>query len=135
MRMTYSSFDANRGRFCIGMATSPDGFRWTKKGVIFDGSADADAHDALGACSAHVVGTPPSNPRSGARGWHLVCLPMSHTAVVQRRAAPLQYAIHSSARLLTQGPLLPAHFACAASTSVRHVLKSMFGGGGGGGVT
>jgi hypothetical protein len=36
MRMYYHSFDRSRQRFVVGLATSPDGFKWTKKGPIFE---------------------------------------------------------------------------------------------------
>jgi hypothetical protein len=36
MRMYYNSFDRSRQRFVVGLATSPDGFKWTKKGPIFE---------------------------------------------------------------------------------------------------
>ena len=62
MRMFYHSFDKQRGRFVVGMATSPDGFKWTKQGVAFDppavsGGGAPDAHDALGAAAIQVVRT------------------------------------------------------------------------------
>lgn len=36
MRMYYHSYDRSVGRFRVGLATSPDGFRWTKQGPIFE---------------------------------------------------------------------------------------------------
>ncbi len=36
MRMYYHSYDRSAGRFRVGLATSPDGFRWTKQGPIFE---------------------------------------------------------------------------------------------------
>ena len=36
MRMYYHSFDRTRQRFVVGLATSPDGFKWTKVGPIFE---------------------------------------------------------------------------------------------------
>jgi hypothetical protein len=36
MRMYYHSFDAARGKFVVGLATSADGFKWTKQGPIFE---------------------------------------------------------------------------------------------------
>ena len=49
MRMYYHSFDRSRQRFVVGLATSPDGFRWTKKGPIFEvgGWADRQADGRL----------------------------------------------------------------------------------------
>ncbi|KAG2445313.1 hypothetical protein HYH02_008779 [Chlamydomonas schloesseri] len=70
MRMFYTSWDVSRRRFVVCMATSPDGFKWTKKGVVFDpaalsaaaaaASSDEDpgassAFDALGPASVSVV--------------------------------------------------------------------------------
>ena len=70
MRMFYTSWDVSRRRFVACMATSPDGFKWTKKGVVFDpaglsaaaaaASSDEDpgassAFDALGPASVSVV--------------------------------------------------------------------------------
>jgi hypothetical protein len=46
---------SNRQRFVIGLATSPDGFKWTKRGPIFDGGREAGAHDELGAAACQVV--------------------------------------------------------------------------------
>ena len=63
MRLFYHSFDQARGRFVVGYAASPDGFRWTKQGVVFDpveAGAGPGSHDAMGAGNFHVVraGTP-----------------------------------------------------------------------------
>ncbi|KAG2439414.1 hypothetical protein HXX76_004771 [Chlamydomonas incerta] len=70
MRMFYTSWDVSRRRHVALMATSPDGFKWTKKGVVFDpaalsaaaaaASSDEDpgassAFDALGPASVCVV--------------------------------------------------------------------------------
>ncbi|KXZ52088.1 hypothetical protein GPECTOR_10g1111 [Gonium pectorale] len=72
MRMYYTSWDVNRRRFVVLLATSPDGFKWTKKGVVFDPAAvpaavvaasddendaggAAAAFDALGAATVSVV--------------------------------------------------------------------------------
>ncbi|GAX80376.1 hypothetical protein CEUSTIGMA_g7815.t1 [Chlamydomonas eustigma] len=63
MRMFYHSWDQQRGRYVIGLATSPDGFRWTKKGVVFDPhptssgevAGSSRSHDELGAASCHVT--------------------------------------------------------------------------------
>ncbi|MEW5306690.1 MAG: hypothetical protein WDW36_009139 [Sanguina aurantia] len=61
MRLWYHSWDTSLGRYVIGMATSPDGFRWTKKGVVFDpvkaaaGSGSAPVHDVLGASAHYIV--------------------------------------------------------------------------------
>ena len=58
MRLFYHSFDAARGRFVVGVASSPDGFKWTKKGIVFDPVAEgatSASHDALGAAALQVV--------------------------------------------------------------------------------
>ena len=58
MRLFYHSFDKIRGRFVVGVATSPDGFKWTKQGVIFDPAAEggtSGSHDAMGAAAVQVV--------------------------------------------------------------------------------
>ncbi|KAJ9534567.1 hypothetical protein QJQ45_022078 [Haematococcus lacustris] len=61
MRMFYHSWDERLGRFIVGYASSPDGFRWTKKGPVYDtrtaGAAPGD-FDELGACARHVVRDP-----------------------------------------------------------------------------
>mmetsp|Transcript_28728 Transcript_28728/g.73066 ORF Transcript_28728/g.73066 Transcript_28728/m.73066 type:complete len:445 (-) Transcript_28728:259-1593(-) len=58
MRMFYHSWEPRQGRYLVGVATSPDGFRWTKQGVVFDtkalGAKPGD-HDELGAAARHVV--------------------------------------------------------------------------------
>ena len=53
--MFYHSYDAEQLRYRVGLATSPDGFSWTKQGPVFNGSAEGSAHDARGAASCHVV--------------------------------------------------------------------------------
>ncbi|KAL3149569.1 hypothetical protein ABBQ32_002346 [Trebouxia sp. C0010 RCD-2024] len=55
MRMYYHSYDAQKQRFVVGWASSPDGFKWTKQGPIFDGGTDPDDFDALGVAACHVV--------------------------------------------------------------------------------
>lgn len=55
MRMYYHSYDRSAGRFRVGLATSPDGFRWTKQGPIFEGGSDPADFDARGAASRCVV--------------------------------------------------------------------------------
>ncbi|GFR43367.1 hypothetical protein Agub_g4438, partial [Astrephomene gubernaculifera] len=67
MRMFYTSWDPSRRRFVVLLATSPDGFKWTKRGVLFDPAAlaaaaansddedDGAAFDALGAATVSVV--------------------------------------------------------------------------------
>lgn len=61
MRLWYHSWDSSLGRYVIGMATSPDGFKWTKKGVVFDpvkaaaGSGSVPVHDVLGASAHYIV--------------------------------------------------------------------------------
>ena len=56
MRLFYHSFDARSGRFAVGLATSPDGFKWTKRGAVFEGGAgEPGAHDELGAAACQVV--------------------------------------------------------------------------------
>jgi len=36
MRMYYHSYDARKGRYVVGLATSADGFKWDKQGVVFE---------------------------------------------------------------------------------------------------
>ncbi len=60
MRMYYTCWEPRLQRYVVAMAVSPDGFKWTKKGVVFDPAAaaaggQAGAHDALGAASISVV--------------------------------------------------------------------------------
>jgi hypothetical protein len=67
------------GRFIVGCATSPDGFRWTRRGPVFDtraAGAKAGDHDELGAGARHVVGgvvaardDPIPQVHEGGRGW------------------------------------------------------------------
>lgn len=58
MRLYYHSYDTAKKRFGVGLATSPDGFRWTKKGPIFAGGSAAGDHDELGITARHVVRDP-----------------------------------------------------------------------------
>ena len=53
LRMFYHSYDAQQQRYRVGLATSPDGFGWTKQGPVFDGGLEG--HDAHGAATCHVV--------------------------------------------------------------------------------
>lgn len=57
MRMYYHSFDKSQGKYRAGLAVSPDGFKWTKKGPIFSGApeGDQDSFDAMGVASRCVV--------------------------------------------------------------------------------
>ncbi|KAK9805256.1 hypothetical protein WJX72_009116 [[Myrmecia] bisecta] len=55
MRMYYHSYDARRQKYVVGLATSPDGFRWQRQGPIFAGGDDANAFDGRGAAARHVV--------------------------------------------------------------------------------
>ncbi|GIL85766.1 hypothetical protein Vretimale_13208 [Volvox reticuliferus] len=68
MRMYYSAYDTSRRRFVVALATSPDGFKWIQRGVVFDpaaiagaGAASDDeddggaAFDALGPAALSVV--------------------------------------------------------------------------------
>ena len=55
IRMYYHSYCPKRQRFVIGCATSPDGFRWTKKGVMFEGGSKAGDFDERGAAACQVV--------------------------------------------------------------------------------
>eukprot|EP00890_Picochlorum_soloecismus_P003473 jgi/Picsp_1/4126/NSC_01635-R1_transcriptional regulator-like protein len=57
MRMYYHSYDKNRNRYVVGVATSPDGFKWSKQGPIFYGAPEEeeDAFDAMGAGARCVV--------------------------------------------------------------------------------
>jgi hypothetical protein len=56
MRMYYHSYDAAQGKYVIGWASSPDGFRWTKEGVMFTGGSAPGDFDAKGAAACQVVG-------------------------------------------------------------------------------
>lgn len=63
MRMYYVTWEPRLGRYVAAMAVSPDGFRWTKRGVVFDPAASASASasgpaaafDALGPAAISVV--------------------------------------------------------------------------------
>jgi hypothetical protein len=56
MRMYYHSYDKSKNKYVVGLATSPDGFKWTKKGPIFDGgSPGSNDFDAKGAGTRCVV--------------------------------------------------------------------------------
>ena len=58
MRMYYHSFDKMKNAYVVGLATSSDGFKWEKKGPIFDGSAGSgsdDTFDSMGAGARCVV--------------------------------------------------------------------------------
>lgn len=55
MRMYYHSYDTQQQRFVVGWASSPDGFKWSKQGPLFDGSREAGSFDAKGAAACHVV--------------------------------------------------------------------------------
>ncbi|EFJ53217.1 hypothetical protein VOLCADRAFT_86273 [Volvox carteri f. nagariensis] len=68
MRMYYTAYDTSRRRFVVALATSPDGFKWTQKGVVFDPAAiggaaavsddedgGAASFDALGPAALSVV--------------------------------------------------------------------------------
>ncbi|KAL4553297.1 hypothetical protein Ndes2526B_g03164 [Nannochloris sp. 'desiccata'] len=56
MRMYYHSFDKTKNKYVVGLATSPDGFKWTKQGPIFDGgSPGSNDFDAKGAATRCVV--------------------------------------------------------------------------------
>lgn len=39
MRMYYHSYDVRAQRFRVGLATSADGFNWTRQGVVFEGDS------------------------------------------------------------------------------------------------
>ena len=54
MRMYYHSFDAARRKWVVGIATSKDGFDWTKRGPVFEGGQGSD-FDAHGAAAHNVV--------------------------------------------------------------------------------
>lgn len=59
LRMYYHTFDANKGKFVIGLARSRDGMRWKKLGPVFEGGHDHE-FDARGASSPQVVYDPSS---------------------------------------------------------------------------
>jgi hypothetical protein len=54
MRMYYHSYDAAAGKFKVGIATSKDGFAWSKGGPVFEGGSAGD-FDAAGAAACQVV--------------------------------------------------------------------------------
>jgi hypothetical protein len=63
MRMYYTSFDAARGRFAVGLATSKDGLRWQRfspGAPVFEGTGQP--WDSAGAASVQVV-RDPDDPR------------------------------------------------------------------------
>jgi hypothetical protein len=55
MRMYYHSFDPEKEKWIIGLATSDDGFRWNKRGPMFEGSVDSSDFDGRGAAACHVI--------------------------------------------------------------------------------
>ena len=56
MRMYYHSYDESKQKFVVGLATSPDGFKWKKEGPIFEGGAPgSNDFDARGAAARCVV--------------------------------------------------------------------------------
>ncbi|KAI3438045.1 hypothetical protein D9Q98_000488 [Chlorella vulgaris] len=55
MRMFYHSYSRTTQRYVVGLATSPDGFKWTKAGPVFEGGSSPDDFDARGAASRCVV--------------------------------------------------------------------------------
>lgn len=55
IRMYYHSYDASRDKYIVGLATSPDGFKWTKQGPIFEGGSQEHDFDGRGAASRCVV--------------------------------------------------------------------------------
>ena len=55
MRMFYHSFDASKQLLCVGLATSPDAFKWHKQGPIFVGTGQPDGFDCRGVASSNVV--------------------------------------------------------------------------------
>ena len=61
MRMYYHSYDAQKEKYVVGVATSPDGFKWTKKGAMFEGgtgkSTDFDARGAAARCVVRDIDT------------------------------------------------------------------------------
>jgi len=56
-RMYYNSFDPSTKRFCIGLARSQDGIKWTKTGKILEGGT-GDAFDARGCSRRCVIADP-----------------------------------------------------------------------------
>lgn len=55
MRMYYHSFDKGDGKYKIGLATSPNGFDWSKKGIIFTGNNKKSNFDEKGTSSHCIV--------------------------------------------------------------------------------
>ena len=55
MRMYYHTFDLRKNKYVVGLATSADGFKWEKRGPIFDGSDSGGAFDSMGAAARCVV--------------------------------------------------------------------------------
>lgn len=55
MHMYYHSYDTSRDKYIVGLATSPDGFKWTKQGPIFEGGTDKDDFDAKGVANRCVI--------------------------------------------------------------------------------
>lgn len=82
-------------RFVVGLATSPDGFKWTKRGPVFDGSREAGAHDELGAAACQVVSgarpgggvLPPATP-AASHGVGRASPPSPRRAPVPRAGPP-----------------------------------------------
>ena len=54
MRMYYHSFDATKQKWVVGVATSKDGFDWTKRGPVFEGGQGSD-FDTHGAAAHNVI--------------------------------------------------------------------------------
>lgn len=54
LRMYYHSYDAEKKKYRVGLATSLDGFKWDKCGPIFDGGGPGD-FDELGVTNRCVV--------------------------------------------------------------------------------
>lgn len=62
MRMYYHSYDIEQQKYTVGVATSADGFKWTKRGPIFSGGSktkytDHDARGAAGRCIVRDIDT------------------------------------------------------------------------------
>ena len=55
MRMYYHSFDMRKNKYVVGLATSTDGFRWEKRGPIFEGHDKDIGFDSMGAAARCVV--------------------------------------------------------------------------------
>jgi hypothetical protein len=56
MRMYYHSYDEMKKKYVVGLATSPDGFKWNKRGpIFFGGSPGSNDFDAKGAATRCVV--------------------------------------------------------------------------------